>query len=98
MKKLIDLRKKNDLKQETIARVLKISPAQYSRIESGKNELSLDKAIILADYYKISLDELLGRDNYVLITKDEYIVLKKAAQIILRIEKKIDEKSDFRLS
>lgn len=98
MKKLIDLRKKNDLKQETIARVLKISPAQYSRIESGKNELSLDKAIILADYYKISLDELLGRNNYVLITKDEYIVLKKAAQIILRIEKKIDEKSDFRLS
>ncbi len=89
MKKIEKLRIDHDLKQETVAKMLNITRSQYSKIETGASALSLDKAIILANFYKVSLDELLDRLDYVLITREEYLILKKAAQIILKIESKI---------
>ena len=39
-----------------------ISNANLSRWENGKVLPSIDFCVILADYYGISLDELIGRD------------------------------------
>ena len=41
-----------------------ISNANLSRWECGKVMPSIDFCVILADYYDISLDELIGRDFY----------------------------------
>ena len=41
-----------------------ISNSNLSRWESGKVTPSIDFCVILADYYGISLDELIGRDFY----------------------------------
>lgn len=41
-----------------------ISNSNLSRWECGKVVPSIDFCVILADYYGISLDELIGRDFY----------------------------------
>lgn len=58
-----DLREDRDLKQTEIATLLKISQAQYSRIENGLNEITLDSLIRLAKFYHTSSDYILGLTN-----------------------------------
>jgi len=58
------LREDNDLKQRTIADILHISQQVYSGYETGKHDLPIRHLLILADYYKVSADYLLGRTNY----------------------------------
>ena len=41
-----------------------ISDTNLSRWENGKVLPNIDFCVILADYYEISLDELIGRDTY----------------------------------
>lgn len=58
-----DLREDNDQKQETIAKLLQTTQQQYSLYESGKREIPLHLAIILADFYGVTLDYLVGRSD-----------------------------------
>lgn len=59
-----DLREDTDNKQSTIAKLLNITQQQYSLYEIGKRELPLHLAIILADFYNVSLDYLAGRTDH----------------------------------
>ena len=58
-----DLREDSDNKQETIAKLLGITQPQYHLYESGKREIPLHMAIMLADYYGVTLDYLTGRTD-----------------------------------
>ena len=51
--------------QSTLAKETGISQQKISYYESGKHSPSIDDCIILADFYGISLDELVGRTNSV---------------------------------
>jgi transcriptional regulator with XRE-family HTH domain len=62
--RLRDCREDADAKQTTIAKYLGITQSQYHLYESGKREIPLHLAIMLADYYNISLDYLTGRTNH----------------------------------
>ena len=55
-----DLREDQDLKQEQIAELLHVSQATYSRYESGVLDISAASLEILAEFYKTSVDYLLG--------------------------------------
>lgn len=59
--RLKELRKQRKLNQQAVADVLNCSQAVYSRYESGDREPPLETLIRLADYYQVSLDELVGR-------------------------------------
>lgn len=61
--RIIDLRENNNLYQKDLAKILNISQAQYSRIESGINQLDYDGLIKLAIFYKTSVDYILGLTN-----------------------------------
>ena len=61
--RLRDLREDRDLKQIDIANVLGIEQTQYSRYERGVQMMGIDKYIILAKFYNISLDFLTGLIN-----------------------------------
>lgn len=63
LKRIRDLREDHDLKQIDLAKILQISQAQYSRIESGENEITLDSLIRLAHFYNVSTDYILGITN-----------------------------------
>lgn len=58
--RLKDLREDKDLKQVDVAEVLGINQTQYSRYERGVQMMGIDKYIILAKFYNISLDYLTG--------------------------------------
>ena len=55
-----DLREAKDLNQEEIAKLLHVSQATYSRYESGVLDISAASLAILAEFYKTSIDYLLG--------------------------------------
>ena len=58
--RLRDLREDRDLKQIDVARVLGIEQTQYSRYERGVQMMGIDKYIVLARFYNVSLDFLTG--------------------------------------
>lgn len=66
-KRLEDLRIDADLTQQQIADVLNCQREVYRRYEKGIRELPLSYAIILAQYYSVSLDYLVGlSDNKII--------------------------------
>ena len=58
-----DLREDHDKTQKQIAEVLNMQLTVYQRYERGERELPLWAAIKLADYYNITLDYLVGRND-----------------------------------
>ncbi len=61
--RLRDLREDADLSQQKLAEKLYMHRTTYVRYESGERELPLNIAILLADFYGVSLDFLAGRTN-----------------------------------
>ena len=55
-----DLREDADLKQRQIAEYLHCDQSQYSKYERGERPLPLDYAIQLAQFYRTSVDYLVG--------------------------------------
>lgn len=60
MYRIRDLREDRDLSQADIAKVIKTTQQQYSKIETGKADISGEKLILLAKFYQISTDYILG--------------------------------------
>ena len=58
--RLKDMREDNDLTQNDIAELLKTIRQQVSKWENGTQMMGVDKYIVLARYYNISADYLLG--------------------------------------
>ena len=59
-KRIKDLREDNDLKQQQLAELLSVSQTTYSRYESGVLDIPSVSLIKLAQYYKTSIDYLVG--------------------------------------
>jgi transcriptional regulator with XRE-family HTH domain len=58
-----DLRLEHKLYQSDIAELLSVTLRQVQRYEKDESEISISKAIILADYYNVALDYLAGRSQ-----------------------------------
>ena len=58
-----DLREDADLSQKQISELLLCDQSLYSKYERGERALPLDLAIKLADFYRVSLDYLVGRTD-----------------------------------
>lgn len=59
--RLRDMREDFDKSQTEIARLLHTTQQQYSKYESGIQEIPVHHLLTLADYYHVSTDYLLGR-------------------------------------
>lgn len=55
-------RQRENLSQRELARLIHTSQQNISRWESGEAEPGISFCVILADFYGITLDELIGRD------------------------------------
>ncbi|MBP3322803.1 MAG: helix-turn-helix transcriptional regulator [Clostridia bacterium] len=58
--RLKDVREDHDLTQADVAEILKTTRQQVSKWETGTQMMGVDKYIILAKYYNVSVDYLLG--------------------------------------
>lgn len=61
--RLRDLREDRDLNQTQIAKLLFTSQTVYSRYERGERTIPVEHLLILADFYDVSTDYILGRTN-----------------------------------
>ena len=62
--RLIEQRKGNGLTQRQLAGYLEITQPSYIRYENGSAEPSLENLVKLADIFDVSIDYLLGREEY----------------------------------
>ncbi len=62
-KNLKELRTKQRIYQRELAEYLDVSVTTYQNYEKGIHEPNIDKLIALADYFKVTLDELVGRSG-----------------------------------
>lgn len=60
MLKLYELRKKKGITQRVCAELMGLQTTVYQRWESGEREPQFDKAIMLAEFFNVSLDYLAG--------------------------------------
>jgi len=58
-----DLREDNDLNQTEVAELLNVHQTTYSDYELGRLNVPVSALHILADYYHVSVDYLLGRTD-----------------------------------
>ena len=61
--RLKDLREDSDMTQTKIAELLHTSQTVYSRYERGFQTIPVEHLLILADFYGVSVDYILGRTN-----------------------------------
>lgn len=58
--RLRDLREDKDLNQTQVAKYLGMSQTGYSKYETGENDIPTQVLIRLAQFYKTSIDYILG--------------------------------------
>ena len=58
-----DLRLSNCMSQAALAKIIDVKPDSISIYERGRNYPEVRKLIILADYFGVSTDYLLGRTD-----------------------------------
>ena len=62
-KKIKEMRKAEGMTQEQLAEKLQINRVNYTRYETDVTRPDYETLIAIADFYNISLDEMLGRDE-----------------------------------
>ena len=81
------LRTKNNLKQKNVARLLNVKENTYSKWEKCSNDIPLEKVNILANYYDVNLDYLLGISNRIEHSEKLKIDYKKICERLLELRK-----------
>ena len=61
-KNLLTLRKRRKLIRNTVATALGISAKSYERYEKNERDPTAPLMVKLADFYDVSLDQLVGRE------------------------------------
>lgn len=61
--RLKDLREDHDYTQQQVAEKIGITQRKYSYIETGVQQLTADVLVVLARFYKVSVDYLLGETD-----------------------------------
>ncbi|MSU09998.1 helix-turn-helix transcriptional regulator [Veillonellaceae bacterium WCA-693-APC-5D-A] len=61
--RLKELREKQNIMAKDIAALLQISYRNYQRYEKGEIDPPTSKTLLLAEFYNVSIDYLVGRTN-----------------------------------
>lgn len=62
-KRIRELREDNDLTQSKLAKIIHMHKTTYVRYETGEREIPFNIAILLAKFYKVSLDYIAELSN-----------------------------------
>lgn len=63
MERLRELRKEKGLKQSDVALFIDSTPQAIANYELGKREPGIKQLILLADFFDVSIDYLVGRTD-----------------------------------
>lgn len=92
--RLQELRIKNNLTQEELAKILNVSRNQIYRYESGENDLSLQMVKKICEYFNVSLDYFACNDkascNYIKSSNDKNVELEELKFIRKYLEEELN--------
>ncbi len=74
-----ELREQRGFTQKQVADVLGCSPVTFLRYESGEREPNISRLIQLSDFFGVTIDYLVGRDNASDVIEMEMLSLFRAA-------------------
>lgn len=89
--RLKQLRKENKLKQEDLGNLINVTKTQISDIENGKKSTSIENLVVLAEYFNVSIDYLLGK------SENSNTTIDKNNNTYNLTENEIELLEDFRL-
>lgn len=61
---IAELRMDKDMKQEDLAAILNISRSTLANWESGNRRIDIETLVVIANYFGVSCDYLLGRTKH----------------------------------
>lgn len=61
---IAELRMDKDMKQEDLAAILNISRSALANWEAGNRRVDIETLVVIADYFGVSCDYLLGRTKH----------------------------------
>jgi len=95
--RLRELRKEKNVTQNEIAEYLMVSREAYSQYETGRRQMNYETLCLLADYYNVSIDYLLGRyeTNPMLVNKGETHLIKLYRLLDERGKATVESTLDF---
>lgn len=82
------LREQKGLLQKEVANAVGVHPSNYSKMEKGERDVSIQVADKLAKYFGISLDELVHMNGKV---PDEITIVDKSVNERLKLITQLDE-------
>ena len=85
--RMAELRHKNNLLQKDIAKMLNVKENTYSKWEKCSNDIPLEKVNILANFYNVNLDYLLGIAKKIEPSEKLKIDYKKICERLLELRK-----------
>ena len=95
LKNLKNFRKSKNITQEEMSKILNLGSTTYKNYENNITEPSIATLIKLADFYHVSLDELVGRPttliNKMLLTDIERNIIEK----VLAMDVKQQQLTEF---
>lgn len=87
---LIDLRERKNLFQKQMAQILQVPVKTYNNWELGLSKPKYEDLIKIADFFDVSTDFLLGREEKekVYLSKEEYQTLLNAFSVLQNLKNK----------
>lgn len=64
MIRLLELRTEKKLSQREISRIFNVSQGTYNNWENARTQPSLEQLIALADFFDVSVDYLIGKEDF----------------------------------
>ena len=94
--KLKEIRLNCNKKQEDVAKILNISSGAYSHYETERNEPNISMLVKLADYFHVSIDELIGHEVPYTLNRVQFT--EKQLEVIESIKDLTDEDCRYLLA
>lgn len=88
-KRVRELREEHEITQKEIGRLLGVDHSTYGGWERGRDLFPLERLIILANYYQVSIDYITGQNSnrtYPDLKKDINIIIMKQRIRKIRVE------------
>ena len=87
-KNLKALREEKGLLQKEVANAVDVHPSNYSKMEKGERDVSIEVADKLAKFFGITLDELVHMDGKI---PDEVTIVDKSANERLKLIEQLED-------
>ncbi|MDY7222100.1 helix-turn-helix domain-containing protein [Halalkalibacterium halodurans] len=92
MKRLVELRSKQNKTQEDMSKILGVARSTYAMYENGSREMDYKSLVKVADYFRVSLDYLFERTDFPIhiesYSRDEIEFITESLEVYRRTKQK----------